>query len=120
VTRQAVVVVAVVALAALAACTTNPTGGPKGAAPNVDFYLMLDTSPSMELAATSDGIASLKAATQPNEGGCEFGCHQSHPADLGAFRTAGGGHQLHGERDLRGWRHVRYQLQVSHDRSGQL
>ena len=59
-------------------------------APNIDFYLLLDTSPSMEIAATSAGIASMEASTQqesdigapPNGNGCAFGCHQSNPADL--------------------------------------
>jgi Flp pilus assembly protein TadG len=81
-------------------------------APNIDFYLMLDTSPSMEIAATSTGIATMIANTQqesdptsdpdtwpygnpgiydpsgakfaaaPNGNGCAFGCHQSEPADL--------------------------------------
>jgi Flp pilus assembly protein TadG len=58
--------------------------------PNIDFYLLLDTSPSMEIAATSSGIAAMEAATQqesdigapPNGNGCAFGCHQSNPADL--------------------------------------
>jgi Flp pilus assembly protein TadG len=59
-------------------------------APNIDFYLLLDTSPSMEIAATSTGIAQMEASTQqesdigspPNGNGCAFGCHQSNPADL--------------------------------------
>jgi Flp pilus assembly protein TadG len=59
-------------------------------APNIDFYLLLDTSPSMEIAATSDGITKMENATQqesdigapPNGNGCAFGCHQSNPADL--------------------------------------
>jgi hypothetical protein len=34
------------------------------AAPNIDFYLLLDTSPSMEIAATSAGIATMIANTQ--------------------------------------------------------
>ena len=33
-------------------------------APNIDFYLLLDTSPSMEIAATSSGIATMIANTQ--------------------------------------------------------
>jgi Flp pilus assembly protein TadG len=59
-------------------------------APNIDFYLLLDTSPSMEIAATSTGIAQMQAATQqesdigapPNGNGCAFGCHQRDPSDL--------------------------------------
>jgi Flp pilus assembly protein TadG len=42
-------------------------------APNIDFYLMLDTSPSMALPATSAGIATMKAKT----GDCAFACHQT-------------------------------------------
>jgi len=43
-------------------------------APNIDFYLMLDTSPSMLLPATTAGLASLTTAT----GGCAFACHQTN------------------------------------------
>jgi len=45
----------------------------KAAAPNIDFYLMLDTSPSMLLPATTSGLAAQVAAT----GGCAFACHQT-------------------------------------------
>jgi Flp pilus assembly protein TadG len=59
-------------------------------APNINFYLLLDTSPSMELAASSAGIATMQANTQ-DQGGCAFGCHQSNPTgDLPAFQTASG------------------------------
>lgn len=42
-------------------------------APNIDFYLMLDTSPSMLLPATSSGLSTMTTAT----GGCAFACHQT-------------------------------------------
>ncbi|MDB5674032.1 MAG: hypothetical protein JWM65_1014 [Sphingomonas bacterium] len=42
-------------------------------APNIDFYVMIDTSPSMLLPATSAGLASMTSAT----GGCAFACHQT-------------------------------------------
>lgn len=48
-------------------------------APNIDFYLMLDTSPSMAIAATQAGINTMVAST-PSQGGCAFGCHESSPA----------------------------------------
>jgi hypothetical protein len=54
-------------------------------APNINFYLLLDTSPSMEIAATTAGMSTLEADTQQEiDGarGCAFGCHQSNPADL--------------------------------------
>jgi len=57
--------------------------------PNIDFYLLLDSSPSMGIAATPAGINTMVANTQgqcdsaPNGGascGCAFACHESHPA----------------------------------------
>jgi len=65
-------------------------------APNIDFYLLLDTSPSMLLAATNTDIATLESYTQ-NEvdgtPGCAFGCHESNPTgdtNLGRFDTTSG------------------------------
>lgn len=46
--------------------------------PNIDFYLLLDDSPSMAIAATTAGINTMVANT-PSQGGCAFGCHQSNP-----------------------------------------
>jgi Flp pilus assembly protein TadG len=48
-------------------------------APNIDFYLLLDNSPSMNIAATSDGINQMVANTSA-QGGCAFACHESHPS----------------------------------------
>jgi Flp pilus assembly protein TadG len=42
-------------------------------APNIDFYMMLDTSPSMLLPATSADLATMTSKT----GGCAFACHQT-------------------------------------------
>lgn len=42
-------------------------------APNIDFYMTLDTSPSMALPTTTAGIAQMVSAT----GGCAFACHQT-------------------------------------------
>jgi Flp pilus assembly protein TadG len=47
--------------------------------PNVDFYLLLDNSPSMAIAATSSGISTMVSHTQA-QGGCAFACHESNPA----------------------------------------
>lgn len=53
-------------------------------APNIDFYVLIDTSPSMLLPATSAGLASMTAATSGRfkaDGSkidsCAFACHQS-------------------------------------------
>ena len=47
--------------------------------PNIDFYLMLDDSPSMAIAATTDGIDVMVKNTSP-QGGCAFACHETNPA----------------------------------------
>jgi len=44
----------------------------------------------MNIPATSSGIASLEAATQPNENGCAFACHERVPDDLQPFRVSSG------------------------------
>jgi len=62
------------------------------AAPNIDFYLLLDNSPSMALPATQDGINSMISLTTPAQTndtgytGCAFACHQ---ASVGNADTAG-------------------------------
>jgi Flp pilus assembly protein TadG len=45
-----------------------------GLAPNIDFYLLLDSSPSMALPATQAGINTMIAKTPD---GCAFACHES-------------------------------------------
>lgn len=47
--------------------------------PKTNFYLLLDTSPSMEIAATTAGINTMVANTS-SQGGCAFGCHEYDPA----------------------------------------
>jgi Flp pilus assembly protein TadG len=58
--------------------------------PNVDFYLLLDTSPSMAIPASQNGINKLVANTQSQSDGstkgCAFACHESNPT---AGDTAG-------------------------------
>ena len=47
--------------------------------PNIDFYLLLDDSPSMAIAATEAGITTMVSNTS-TQGGCAFGCHETHPS----------------------------------------
>lgn len=52
--------------------------------PNQDFYMLLDNSPSMALAATTAGITKLiQNTTAQTDGsgnyGCAFACHESNP-----------------------------------------
>ena len=58
-------------------------------APNIDFYLMLDSSPSMGIAATQSDINKMVTNTQsqcdsPPAGGsscgCAFACHETNPS----------------------------------------
>jgi hypothetical protein len=46
--------------------------------PNINFYLLLDNSPSMSLPSTSAGVTSMQSLTlQQENGGCAFACHQA-------------------------------------------
>ncbi|WP_369724460.1 TadE/TadG family type IV pilus assembly protein [Bradyrhizobium sp. LLZ17] len=58
-------------------------------APNINFYLLLDDSPSMGIGATPNDISNLIAATKnqsvANSANCGFACHEAYPcADRGA------------------------------------
>jgi Flp pilus assembly protein TadG len=57
-------------------------------APKIDFYLLLDTSPSMGIAATTSGISTMVAHTS-SQGGCAFACHESNPAADGLGNPGG-------------------------------
>ncbi len=50
-----------------------------GLSVNINFYLLLDNSPSMDIAATSAGIQTMVNNTSA-QGGCAFACHESDPA----------------------------------------
>ena len=45
--------------------------------PNIDFYVLLDNSPSMSLPATAAGITEMQNLTTKQGGGCAFACHQA-------------------------------------------
>ena len=58
-------------------------------APNINFYLLLDDSPSMGIGATPSDISNLITATKNqtvgNSASCGFACHEAYPcADNGA------------------------------------
>src|SRR6202161_3476567 len=50
-----------------------------GLSVNINFYLLLDTSPAMNIAATTAGINTMVANTSA-QGGCAFACHESNPS----------------------------------------
>jgi hypothetical protein len=59
---------------ALGNCASATTELP----PNVDFYLLLDNSPSMSLPSTQAGLTAMESVTQAQEiGGCAFACHEA-------------------------------------------
>jgi Flp pilus assembly protein TadG len=53
-------------------------------APNINFFLLLDNSPSMEIPATSAGLTTLGSTMYNGSlafgGGCAFACHEAKPA----------------------------------------
>ena len=57
-------------------------------APNINFFLLLDDSPSMGIAATATDITNMIAATASQPSGsrsCAFACHEKNPqSDSGA------------------------------------
>ena len=79
--------------AALLSMKTMPLGGTsivsKSTAPNIDFYLLLDTSPSMGIVATPDGIDTMVKNTQ-KQGGCAFACHETNPTAADVAGNPGG------------------------------
>jgi hypothetical protein len=50
-----------------------------GLSVNINFYLLLDNSPSMNIAATSDVIQKMVNNTAA-QGGCAFACHETNPS----------------------------------------
>src|ERR1700731_633496 len=50
-----------------------------GLSVNINFYLLLDNSPSMNIAATTAGIQKMVNATSA-QGGCAFACHETNPS----------------------------------------
>jgi Flp pilus assembly protein TadG len=47
--------------------------------PNINFYLLLDSSPSMAIAGTPADITTMVNNTS-SQGGCAFACHETDPA----------------------------------------
>jgi Flp pilus assembly protein TadG len=70
--------------AGLTGLSTSPLAGTSSAvsnrAPQVNFYMLIDTSPSMGIVASNSVTAMMnatKAQEEPN--GCAFACHESNP-----------------------------------------
>ncbi len=62
--------------------TTTISGQSQSAAGlsvNINFYLLLDNSPSMNIAATTAGINTMVTHTS-SQGGCAFACHETNPS----------------------------------------
>jgi len=80
VTGTATVPTTFMALAGFNSITVSASAQIVRRAPNIDFYLLLDSSPSMAIAATQAGINTMVANTPTQSGGCAFGCHELNPA----------------------------------------
>ena len=80
------------AFAAVLGMPSIPIAGSASAksslAPRIDFYMLLDTSPSMAIAATQADINTMVANT-PSQGGCAFACHEYNPANDGLGNPGG-------------------------------
>lgn len=81
------------AFASVLKMKTMPIGGASSVsnatAPNIDFYLLLDTSPSMGIAANQNDINTMVAHTQ-QQGGCAFACHETNPTSGDVAGNPGG------------------------------
>jgi Flp pilus assembly protein TadG len=69
------------------AVTGSSTASSSGL-PDIDFYLLLDNSPSMDIAATTSGINTMVTSTSA-QGGCAFACHESNPSADGLGNPGG-------------------------------
>jgi Flp pilus assembly protein TadG len=58
---------------------TGQSSAQAGLSVNINFYLLLDNSPSMDIAATTAGINTMVANTSA-QGGCAFACHEFNPS----------------------------------------
>jgi Flp pilus assembly protein TadG len=83
VTGTATVPTTFMAIAGFTSITVAASAQITKRAPNIDFYLLLDSSPSMAIAATQSGINTMVSNTG-QQGGCAFGCHQSDTTSSGA------------------------------------
>jgi Flp pilus assembly protein TadG len=65
--------------------TTKISGGSSAGAapaPNINWYMLLDTSPSMAIPATKKGIEKMEGLTKnksKDNANCAFACHQTTP-----------------------------------------
>jgi Flp pilus assembly protein TadG len=70
---------------------TGSSSASASGAPNINFYLLLDDSPSMAIAANQNDINTLMAATKNNQdtpNGCGFACHQTNVASTSSPKAA--------------------------------
>jgi Flp pilus assembly protein TadG len=58
-------------------------------APNIDFYMLLDTSPSMAIPSSQAGINTMVQNTSA-QGGCAFACHETNPTGSDNAGNPGG------------------------------
>jgi Flp pilus assembly protein TadG len=59
--------------------SVTTVGQAQASAPYINFYLLLDSSPSMAIAATPTGVSTMVANTSA-QSGCGFACHEYNPS----------------------------------------
>ena len=98
VTDSATVATTFMRIVGINTLSINVAGQAKAAWPNIDFYLLLNSSPSMGIAATQNDInmmvknTTAQCNSPPSGGsscGCGFACHETNPAgDTHCNKTA--------------------------------
>ncbi|MEP6869255.1 MAG: pilus assembly protein TadG-related protein, partial [Novosphingobium sp.] len=74
-------------------------------APYINFYLVLDTSPSMLLPSTSAGLNKIRAATTTSylSNGCAFACHNQNPHSDNIYVRNTAGQDIYLDTSGRAW-----------------
>jgi Flp pilus assembly protein TadG len=55
--------------------------------PNINFYVVVDNSPSMLIPDSASGVSLLQGTTSTNLGGCAFTCHNRKPQTMYAYEV---------------------------------
>ncbi len=66
---------------------SGTSGASASQPPNINFYVMVDNSPSMLIPSTATGITQLQATTSTSDGGCAFTCHNRQPLSSYSYQV---------------------------------
>lgn len=65
---------------------SGTSGSTASQPPNINFYVVVDNSPSMLIPATDTGITELQGISSTDHGGCAFSCHNRLPLSSYAYQ----------------------------------